>query len=363
MSKYGCEHNIMIDLLKVIAALCIFMLHISIFSSSTYGFSFTDRTWFLQTPAWSAVWIFFVLSGYANGKSFYSGKYNLCIKDIRRFYYRRFLKVILPCWIFTLYTLLLVEKDFLHENPNVILKILTLSYYNNPDNVSIGATWYVYSVAWLYILTPVIIWILHPMVPKSDNTKWVLVICIAAFGLFIRFASFKTGIGFQNIYVPFYMNLDLYISGIIIAHMSQSNNGLSNKRIIILFTSLVVLLLINMRIYYKGNTMPTCLLIYQYVFPTVWLIFTSMYIYISQRVVGGYTLKLPQSIEKRISRFSEISFYFYLVHSMIASKIAPIFIGIKSATLSHILLLVFTYAVAFVMSWFMRNGMEFRERE
>ena len=360
MIKHDYEYNTMIDLLRVIATLCVFMLHVSIFSSSAYGFSFTNKSWFLQTPAWSAVWVFFVLSGYANGKSFASGKYVFRLRDIIRFYYRRFIRVILPCWIFTLFALLLVETDFLCENPNIILKIITLSYYNNPDNASIGATWYVYSIAWLYILTPIIARVLSPLVKYRDKTKWIILICTTAVGLLIRLATIKIGVEWQKIYVAFYMNLDLYIAGIIVAHMNHRERIVKSDKIGFLVAGLIGLLVINTRLYYVGNTLSSCLLIYQYVFPSVWLIFTSVYILISS--AGGYVLKLPKYIEKKLRIFSETSFYFYLVHSMIAAQIAPIFTGIKSAALSHVLLLFFTGALAFVMSLLMRNGMELKER-
>ena len=68
-------NNQHINFLKGIAVLCVFVLHFSL-ASPQY------KPFFMYTPAWVGVWIFFILSGYLIGKSFWQERYKVTtIKD------------------------------------------------------------------------------------------------------------------------------------------------------------------------------------------------------------------------------------------------------------------------------------------
>lgn len=60
--------------LRSLAVLCVFLLHVSLFTYRL-GFVYDKYTWPIKTPAWSAVWILFIVSGYFIGKGFYQQKY------------------------------------------------------------------------------------------------------------------------------------------------------------------------------------------------------------------------------------------------------------------------------------------------
>lgn len=80
------------NFIRSIAVICVFLLHTSLFSGQL-GFVYDRYTWPLKTPAWSAVWILFVLSGYFIGKGFFKGRYAFNAKGFLKFYLKRFIKV------------------------------------------------------------------------------------------------------------------------------------------------------------------------------------------------------------------------------------------------------------------------------
>lgn len=127
------------NFIRSLSVLCVFLLHVSIYTSQL-GFVYDKYTWPLKTPAWSAVWILFIISGFFIGKGFFNGKYEYSISGILKFYIRRLLKVGVPTWIFIFITGTIVEPEFFYQNPNVISKILTFTYYNIPASNCIGAT-------------------------------------------------------------------------------------------------------------------------------------------------------------------------------------------------------------------------------
>lgn len=68
LKKYNCVNPL--NYIRSIAVICVFLLHVSLFSWQL-GFVYDQYTWILKTPAWSAVWILFLMSGYLIGKGFY----------------------------------------------------------------------------------------------------------------------------------------------------------------------------------------------------------------------------------------------------------------------------------------------------
>ena len=88
----------MLNFLRVIATMFVFLLH-----GRSYVGGVSDGPEFFAMitnfPAWAGVWILFFLSGYLIQKGFVSGKYQifnkklLSIKELFKFYLKRFLRI------------------------------------------------------------------------------------------------------------------------------------------------------------------------------------------------------------------------------------------------------------------------------
>ena len=356
------EFNL-INFIKIVATMCVFCLHTSLFSSSWGGFSFSSKTWFLQTPAWAAVWVFFFLSGYLNGNGFLSDKpkYNFDIRGVYNFYKRRFIKVVMPTWIFIMIACTISEPDFFAQYPMVIIKILTLRYYNDPACTSIGATWYVFVLAQLYILTPFICFFIKKILFKIYHNKKVvclvgIIVCVFA-GLIFRCYMHKVGADWSSkVYVPFYANLDIYISGILLAACKKERDYIEQKYniyTIIASVLFIVLICVNIYIYYKGNTNNIYLELYQYIFPSIYIIILSFVIYLG--CGWNVVYKSENLITKLMDSFAGISFEFYLIHSMVLYRIAP-YIKVDSPNKFHIILLGLAFVISVLFAKLFQRG-------
>ena len=85
-----------LNVLRVIATLCVFLLHGNSYIPDIYE-PRTPLTFIVTFPAWAGVWIFLFLSGYLFGFGAERGRYpfsdSLKIKDVLKFYLHRFLRI------------------------------------------------------------------------------------------------------------------------------------------------------------------------------------------------------------------------------------------------------------------------------
>lgn len=366
VNEYKSNKMDPLNFLRSISVICVFILHVSIFTNKL-GFQYDLHTWFLKTPAWSAVWILIILSGYLIGKGFLTGRYPNTGKGFMRFYWKRFKKVGIPTWIFVFIACTIAEPEFIANNPNVIFKILTFTYYNVPACNSIGATWYVSTLMQLYMLAPFICLLINHFKKSLQENKVIVIITILAFlliGFCIRYYCFYLGYDWSSkVYVPFYANLDLFISGILInllitdsqkpLHKAKSKHILN-----LLELSFIILVIINCYIAFKADYSQTYLFIYQYLLPSVYLIFICIYIYIVEvnkpkqvPLIISNILKNPMRL---IDCFSKISFEFYLVHSMVISKIYMFLIN-ESLLAYHILVTIVSFIISLFISLLLHN--------
>ena len=114
--------NICFNFIKIIAAISVFLLHFAIYALRTGECDIQSLPTWLFTPAWTGVWIFFILSGFLIGKGFWTGKYKTDnLKDFSKFYTNRALKI-LPLYFF------IVILDVLFINTNM--------YFNGSETLS-----------------------------------------------------------------------------------------------------------------------------------------------------------------------------------------------------------------------------------
>ncbi len=318
--------------MRAIAAVNVFLIHAGVFSSM-YGFSIESSTWFLKIPGHGSVWIFFFLSGFFNLSGFLgdSPRYELTLSNIKDFYIKRFIKVLLPVWVFCFFALIFSEPDFVRLYPFAIIRLLTFTFTGNPGCTSIAATWYVSTLAQLYLITPLLAYLLRFFTKKKGILIPLLTLSvISAAGLCLRLILLNTGIDWtQGVFVPFYCNLDLYIAGALCCILCKRLVPFISG-IIPYFLSIIVfiiLLIIHCRIYYLSISTEIFETIYRYIMPSVYIIVLTVICALID--FAGFTYSpaslkaLPGNPLRLIDMFSSISFEFYLVHSMVLFHIAP----------------------------------------
>ena len=229
-SFFFSEHcsNSFLNLLRCIATMMVYILHTSIFTNSRGAYLFEKNYMkIFQTLAWGGGWIFFILSGYLEGRGFSDERYAFDMKSICRYYSNKFFKVIVPTFSFLFLCCVLIYPSYIKNNPIAVFKFLTFSYNGNPGANGIGATWYVFTLVPLYLLTPIFAFIVR----KATERK-VSLICIFVALIFIgflyRYFGIKFGIDWYNmVYTPFFSNIDLFFGGIC---LNQIINSFENRK-------------------------------------------------------------------------------------------------------------------------------------
>ena len=321
-------------LIRAMAALSVFFMHASVFAA-IYGFSFDESDWILCTAAHSAVWVFIFLAGCFNTRGFLgeTPRYELTGKGILAFYRKRAVSVIVPVWFFQLIALTVSEPDFVKQHPAVIIRLLTLTYTGEPGCASIAATWYVSTIFWLYLLTPLLALAVRKAGEHFMGMKASIpILLIVMAGLAFRYVMYRTGADWtQRVFVPFYSNLDIYAAGGAASLMShKGDSGRESKApaekvspgfyIASILFFLAVSIAAN-RFYFMKTYDERYLTLYRYGGPGAVCIIMSIMALLISKAGYVYTRADRGSLKKNpfriIDLFSYISFEFYLVHSMV----------------------------------------------
>lgn len=344
-----------INLLRVIACIMVFSLHSTIFAQPDWdkgAFSFI-----FYTPAWAGVWIFFIISGYLMGKSFYNGKYNLTKAGIRKFYLSRLIRIV-PLYYFSIFIIIIFNDPSILriENIKYLIPLLTFTYDGALPINPIGAAWYISTLMQLYLITPIIYKIF-----KNIEVNKVIIIAIIFGGLVLRIMPTKllsynhiSEIWHKFIYVPFYMNLDLFLVGFLINKYRIKSKAIDIKKYTNLFiTILIMFICFNSYIYFKAvSTVNQSLLsIYQLVFPSIYII-----IIIPLLLINKLTIEQQNNINllnnkanNIISYFAKISFGFYLWHSTILKQMQLIIID-TNPFLGFLKLQISSFIITLILS-------------
>lgn len=160
-----------LNLLRVYATMLVFIAHTNIFSNGLVWLG--KSVFYFNTPAWAAMWVFYTLSGFLAGKSFASKRYTFTPSHIGKYYYKKILRIWLPTMLFIFITCILVYPDFLPTYPFVIKNFFLCIYgstWNNPAVDGIGATWFVFTLMWLYISAPLVSFFANMIKAMSQQT-------------------------------------------------------------------------------------------------------------------------------------------------------------------------------------------------
>ena len=139
----------------------------------------------------------------------------------------------------------------------------------------------------------------------------------------------------------------MFVSGILTNYLPKPD--IKRKVIVFFWIILGIVLLCNCYIYSRESNL--CYFIYQYIFPSIYAIVVNMLIYYAMNVSKVKTNKIAKIIDKGILKFSNISFQFYLWHSLLLSTIYRC-ITPKGVLYTHLKLMGIAFILTFVMASF-----------
>lgn len=317
--------NTTINTLKIVATILVFVCHCGIVCNESFGFELANN-WqiLLKTPAWGGVFIFFIISGFLACKSFSSGLLGNR-HHIKIFLKKKFLNIYVPCLLFISLAYILTDPEG-KLTWMFLLKILTCTFNGTGGGIKyIGASWYVFVLMWLYVLTPVFYRAIESWEEKHRGIEFKgyfrLISVIAVMGCVYRISGRALGLEwYSGIYANVIGNLDLFVSGMIAHRMTQFLPSLSHngKRLLIYgnAASLAILIVVCCFFYYYGEKdCPSLIHIYKYVFPTFFLVTTGCLLIYSEeadRLMTRYGF-----FRKVTGLIVPYTFMFYLWHSII----------------------------------------------
>lgn len=332
-----------INLLKTIAVIMVFFLHASLFDGGNFkaGQLFLENGWtfIFKTPAWAGCWIFFCISGFLAAKGYLGGKYCTERYSVLQYYKSKVTKIWVPTIFFWFVCILFSYPDFIINNKNVLFQLISCTYNGNPGLPGIGATWFVFTVMWLYFLTPLFFILIQFFSKKKKNI--VLLIITLGLGFAYRYYCYKSHLDwYRFVYTIPLANIDLYISGMLAAFMNYEHEVKSSRLNDYCIIFLIGFVLFNSYTYYSNLMIPA----YMYRFQSVYLLLVFLSLMTIPRGIKNKTI-----LGKIIDYVAMISFEFYLFHSLVLYKIAP-YVYAKNGTLGYLKLVVITVVITLFSS-------------
>jgi peptidoglycan/LPS O-acetylase OafA/YrhL len=197
------------------------------FPQSSLVYHTFDLSWLFFSAGGVAVRIFFCLSGYLMGKAFYSRRYAIDRSGILNFWRNRALRV-LPLYYFSaIVTGFWVYPDLLKvANWGYLLRIITFTYNQTLPIAFNGALWTLSTEVQFYLLVPFIFIYCHDRLRFKTQVK-NLALGIIVGSLVLRWIFWgvlqfnlqppEDAIAFvRYIYVPVWMNLDVFLCGFLL---------------------------------------------------------------------------------------------------------------------------------------------------
>jgi len=320
-----------INVLKVIATAMVFFCHSNIVCQETFNYEVHDWYRLFVTPAWGGVWIFLIISGYLAAFSFYGGKYDLTLGGVINYYKGRIVKILIPTWVFITLELFLIYQNKMIGLGEVVSILTCANYGWDSDGIScpgVGASWYVFFVMCLYILTPLFIVLLNRLesLIKDYDFRFYLVIlgAVVFLGAFYRIVTFFYLDWYRWTYANLLGCMDLFVAGLISFRMNHCLPNISIKLIKKLryCATLLCSFLIVACLDFGSFFPPYGTLLYMYIWPSAYLI-----LFCSLLVLFAYkTGIVKSSFSNKILGFTNIlvpySFAFYLWHSSVLMYVA-----------------------------------------
>lgn len=353
-----------LDVLRVIACLVVYIYHTVIVASQVVDFSSEGiKSFWINTPAWGGVWIFFFLSALFAGRAFLCSDYEYSLLNILKFYISKFLKIGIPTYFFAFLLIVSYHTSYVEKTDDII-RILTFRFNGTGSVAGIGALWYISSLMQLFFLTPLLCFIISKIYKKNkSNLFWGFIVgIIIAVGLLYRIVLSVNNIDwYEWIYTFSLANLDIYICGLI-CNLFCYEKFKESTRVIKYLVSLELLVLIvsNVFIYYLANNGNTvCLKIYQNIYPSLYIIVLLSFVVGYHNSNADINLIKKETYKSKYSivmeKLSCYTFWFYLWHSFVLNQMC-VQIRISSVMMTYIRLLLCGAVISLGLSIIFEKG-------
>jgi peptidoglycan/LPS O-acetylase OafA/YrhL len=187
-------------------------------------FKGSEWTWWMLPSGSLWVYVFFLLSGYLIGKSFWTGKYEFTKEGILKFYERRALRI-LPLYYLSVVGVGLLGWPgiFLEENRKVLMDVLTLRYsIIEPLSPFDNSFWSISTEVQFYLFAPLICWLFLRGLRNSTVAATLFSFVVAGLWFFksrtfhYRFdvVGYDQQVFVEEFYTPLLMNLDIFLAGV-----------------------------------------------------------------------------------------------------------------------------------------------------
>jgi len=314
------------NLLRATALLCVLGTHArTVIGQTTPGITFP---WFINTPAWGAMWIFFAISGYLLGKGFYAGKYDVSSgSGMIDFYLGRFIRIAPSYYLLLLIIFLFVNPVwFASISGTDILHLLTFTYTGSPGIVGVGATWFISTIMQLYLLSPLVYRFFLSKIPQKFT--FATIIALVVIGFMLRLHLQNTVIDWNTVYISSWCNLDIFFAAMLLNAITINAKDHDWRKYLKPTSLLLFFGFIILNTYYISQSKHIGS--YQYKYPTIYLMLTMLVIYAFDYVGRVRSSALSWTNIRRnplrlIDGLALISFSAYLYHSNLFSVMPKCF--------------------------------------
>lgn len=341
------------NFLRAYALLCVMGIHSMIVINSICPKMTTTWNWYIFTPAWVAMGMFYILSGYLLGKGFYSNKYKTDINGIISFYITRLIRI-LPMYLFFILTMFIfvVPDQIFVLKEKILIPLLTFTYSGDPGVVGIGATWFISTIFQLYLIAP----LFYKFIITKINRKYHIIVflLLLLYGLIYRICGCEHLHldWYKQIYTPAWVNIDYFFTGMLINSFTQNSINTKIKDVcrpisLVCLFSFTILL---MHQWYSGHInfqrvyAPTFTIL---IFILIFWSWDSTNRIKSSKLTFRNLMKNPLRI---LDCLGILSFSFYLYHTVFFSIIPKLFVetNIFTRGTSNTKLLIYTYVFTFI---------------
>lgn len=347
-------NSTIVNFLKVFATILVFCCHSVIVAHES--FQPYGLVYLFNTPAWGGVWIFLIVSGLLASWGFETRRYQLSKQSLKKYWSGRVIKVLLPTWIFLSLVYIFSMRDS-ELRWDVILRMLTCTYNGGFTGIKgAGATWYVFVLMWLYLLTPLFVTLLKKYELRHAGSEFKafirLLICVVGLGLTYRIAGYILHWDLYNwLYANVLACLDLYICGMITVKLIRFFPKDKLPRLVSFKTSFLVLFLLMNGIFIAKSAFPLLNIIYCYLSPSFYITFTVLIVLLYS--VDEKDTYIIGFVGKFCNIVCPYSFAFYLWHSSLLAAIADSSSWITNAYLHYAFMLIVSIIVVSYVSYLM----------
>lgn len=315
------------NILRCIALFCVLGVHSKIvIGDANPSLNFP---WYIYTPAWAAMWMFFTLSGYLLGKGFYNEKYKTETLDgVKQFYISRFIRIAPSYYLFIFLIFCFVNPVwFATIDFKYVLRLITFTYNGdgNPGIPGIGALWFISTVVQCYVLAPFIYEFLFKKLNRKQSF-WLF--CgIVFLGLALRYYGRKIGYSSSDIYSSTITNLDCFFAGMLFNAITKDCDDSKIRKGLRPFSLLFLLGFITVNTWFYANNLHMDM--YRYRYPTVYILLFCMvfYAFDVKNRIRSTPLSLTEVAHNPLRLFdcmAAISYGMYLYHSNLLSVVPRI---------------------------------------